>query len=581
MAQKVAAMFENRAGRLTVEQALQAANAYRGIMAAMEEARAASLNALDVALLAAKVADPPAGREKNLGRHAETSRQRSEDLRQEAQGLWKNADDMGILTRSIKLDVEKFVFDLEKKERLSAELYAELKRQSFVSEYATAARQAASKALNTSGVANMKTDTMVEKIKLELRGKVNELNSFSAEELGQIPRRITEAQRTLQKVEKQAVYMEHRSRDLTELNDEVTARLSTLRSRINMARHAASNIHISITGGEGGACLRSYAVELTSSTHNEISLIFGIDVEDRDAMLVFLPGGSRRGSPDGGSGGGDFDFLALEMVDRKIRFVWNLGSGTQAITHNVEIETAYRLDRQDTMWYKITAERIGNIGRLNVRKVRPKYDLPAYHQWVVGESPATTNVLDVGPGDRLWVGGTPNYYKTDDLLSTAGSQFHGVLYQLTVDKQRVGLWDFATSFGCRETYSGVTDAVSQHSCHSFNGDGYATQNQIRNYDPRYYAVSLEFRTFDLNALLVLVANHGNGQYLALQLVDGRVSFQIQYAKNVTLNFVSRNTYNSGQWVKIEAGRAYRKVSNSSFLVHLKNLNISIMDINYF
>jgi hypothetical protein len=105
--------------------------------------------------------------------------------------------------------------------------------------------------------------------------------------------------------------------------------------------------------------------------------------------------------------------------------------------------------------------------------------------------------------------------------------------------------------------------VSQHSCHSFNGDGYATQNQIRNYDPRYYAVSLEFRTFDLNALLVLVANHGNGQYLALQLVDGRVSFKIQYAKNVTLDFVSRNTYNSGQWVKIEAGRAYRKVSNSS------------------
>jgi hypothetical protein len=257
------------------------------------------------------------------------------------------------------------------------------------------------------------------------------------------------------------------------------------------------------------------------------------------------------------------------MVDRKIRFVWNLGSGTTAITHNVELETAYRLDRQDTMWYKITAERIGNIGRLNVRKVRPKYDLPAYHQWVVGESPATTNILDILPSDRLWVGGTPNYYKTEDLLSIAANRaainggehrFPGVLYQLTVDKRRVGLWDFATSLGCRETYSGVLDATSQHSCHTFGGDGYATQNQIRNYDPRYYAVSLEFRTFDLNALLILIAYHGNGQYLALRLVDGRVSFRIRYAANVTLDFVSRNTYNSGQWVKIEAGRAYRKVT---------------------
>ena len=564
VAQKVAALFENRAGRITVEQALQAANAYRRIVAALDEARTAALNALDAALLAAKVADPPAGREKSLGRRAETSRQRSEDLRQEAQGLWKNADDMSILTRSIKLDMEKYAFDLEKKKRLSADLQAEMKRHSYVSEYATAARQSASKALKEAGEANRKTDAMAEKIRLELRSRANELNSFSAEELGNIPRKLTESQRTLQKVEKQAVYMEHRSRDLVSLNKDVASRLASLRSRIDMARHAASNIHISITGGEGGACLRSYAVELTPSTHNEISLIYGIDTDERNAMLVFLPGGGRRGRSDG-SVGGDFDFLALEMVDRKIRFVWNLGSGTQTITHIVEIETAYRLDRQDTMWYKITAERIGNIGRLNVRKVRPKYDLPAYHQWVVGESPATTNVLDVGPSDKLWVGGTPNYYKTDDLLSLAGSdgRFNGVIYQLTVDKRRIGLWDFVTSFGCRETYSGVTDAVSQHSCHSFSGDGYATQNQIRNYDPRYYAVSLEFRTFDLNALLILVAHHGNGQYLALQLVDGRVGFRIQYGPNVTLDFMSRNTYNSGQWVKIEAGRAYRKVAMST------------------
>ena len=52
---------------------------------------------------------------------------------------------------------------------------------------------------------------------------------------------------------------------------------------------------------------------------------------------------------------------------------------------------------QESMWYKITAERIGNIGRLNVRKVSPSYDLPAYHQWVVGESPASHNILDVHP----------------------------------------------------------------------------------------------------------------------------------------------------------------------------------------
>jgi hypothetical protein len=38
------------------------------------------------------------------------------------------------------------------------------------------------------------------------------------------------------------------------------------------------------------------------------------------------------------------------------------------------------------MWYKITAERIANIGRLNVRKVKPIYDRPEYRKWVVAES---------------------------------------------------------------------------------------------------------------------------------------------------------------------------------------------------
>ena len=32
--------------------------------------------------------------------------------------------------------------------------------------------------------------------------------------------------------------------------------------------------------------------------------------------------------------------MAIEMVDRKIRFVWNNGAGPQAIVHNVSLEAA-------------------------------------------------------------------------------------------------------------------------------------------------------------------------------------------------------------------------------------------------
>ena len=205
------------------------------------------------------------------------------------------------------------------------------------------------------------------------------------------------------------------------------------------------------------------------------------------------------------------------------------------------------------MWYKITAERVGHIGRLNVRKVRQLYERPEFKKWEVGESPATLNILNIQPSDKLWVGGAPNFYKSKDIM--AEGNFKGVLYQLSVDKRPVGLWNFVTTFGCKETHSGVTDMVQEHSCHTFNGQGYATQDQIRNYDPRYYAVSVEFRTFDQDALLVLVANHYTGQYLSIELRSGKIVFIINYGKGALMQFSTKETYNSGQWVKIEAGRA--------------------------
>ena len=69
--------------------------------------------------------------------------------------------------------------------------------------------------------------------------------------------------------------------------------------------------------------------------------------------MAYLPC-SMRHKPDGSE---DRNFMALEMVDRKIRFLWNNGAETMAITHNVTIDTANNLATEDHMWYKITAER--------------------------------------------------------------------------------------------------------------------------------------------------------------------------------------------------------------------------------
>jgi len=550
-AKKIKDMFNNKVG-VDAEQAIQAANAYRKIIDGLDEARIAAVKALDASVTAYQVADPPG--HNNLRHKAQNLRFMSEDLKQEAQGLWKNSDDMSIQLNSIKLDLEKYLYDVKLNEKQIIILQSELERHSYVSDYAKEAKASAKEALAESDSAKQRADDLMQRIKVDLRSRTNELNSFSTDELGSIPRKIAESQTTMQNVEKQASYLESRTIDLDKIQEKVRQNLAKLKSQMNLAKHAAASIKISITGNdsEAGVCLRSYSIGLSPSTHNEISIIYGIEGSERDSPLVYIPSSKRSVTAEGEE---IFDFMAIEMIDRKIHFLWNNGAGTKIITHNVEIETAFNLARQDSMWYKITAERIGNIGRLNVRKVRPKYDLPEYHKWEVGESEPTSNILDVQPTDRLWVGGAPNYYKSEDLQSKGN--FNGVLYQLSVNKKNVGLWSLVTSFGCQETHSGVTDIVQEHSCHTFSGDGYATQDQIRNYDPRYYAVSMEFKTFDQDTSLVLVANQINGQYLSTELRNGKVYFKINYGNGVKLEFSSKDTYNSGQWVKIEAGRAFR------------------------
>lgn len=158
----------------------------------------------------------------------------------------------------------------------------------------------------------------------------------------------------MQQVDKQSAYLTHRSRDVDRLSSNVAASLAALRDKIARARHAADAIKMSITNDweNVNGCIRSYRINRTSSVTSQITLIYAIDTEDRDGLLVYLPS-TRRGDVDRDNR----DFMAIEMVDRKIRFLWNNGAGTTAITSNVTLESARNLPKEDHMWYRITAER--------------------------------------------------------------------------------------------------------------------------------------------------------------------------------------------------------------------------------
>ena len=51
------------------------------------------------------------------------------------------------------------------------------------------------------------------------------------------------------------------------------------------------------------------------------------------------------------------DYMALDMVGDRVRFLWNAGGGTKIITHSLPIEKAGTKIQEDDKWYKVSAQR--------------------------------------------------------------------------------------------------------------------------------------------------------------------------------------------------------------------------------
>jgi len=50
-------------------------------------------------------------------------------------------------------------------------------------------------------------------------------------------------------------------------------------------------------------------------------------------------------------------FLSLELLNRRVRFVWDLGAGSTPIEYPLEIESAEGKADESDKWYRVVAER--------------------------------------------------------------------------------------------------------------------------------------------------------------------------------------------------------------------------------
>lgn len=104
----------------------------------------------------------------------------------------------------------------------------------------------------------------------------------------------------------------------------------------------------------------------------------------------------------------EVDFLAVEMVGRQIRFMWNAGGGTTVLTHPLKLLPSPDDLSDDTRWYIIEADRTGNVGSLRVRPVKSESGGSSDGVTITGAGPPRFTKLDLTTGDKLYIGRVPD-----------------------------------------------------------------------------------------------------------------------------------------------------------------------------
>lgn len=217
-----------------------------------------------------------------------------------------------------------------------------------------------------------------------------------------------------------------------------------------------------------------------------------LHTENVNTPLLFIQGEEQK-------------FIAVEMVERRIRFVWNLGGDTGTLTYPIELKT--RDPKYDDAWYHIEANRIMNLGSLIVRQMNNNGTLIETND-VNGMSGSDYTRFVITQNDRIWIGGVPSDIKPMELLNnTVGLGV--VLHQLSIDEKPLGLWHFVHSEGeCIGGMLGAHETSATLNARQFNGIGYAivSKPKPKPVKRNVFSFQMTFKTFDENALLFLAVD---------------------------------------------------------------------------
>ncbi|XP_050725715.1 laminin subunit alpha-like isoform X5 [Eriocheir sinensis] len=318
-------------------------------------------------------------------------------------------------------------------------------------------------------------------------------------------------------------------------------RLEKLRLTIQKTRELANKIKVGVSFLPNTTIEVENPRDMTkASTSTKVSTF--IKTNQPSGLIFFMgtPVGGhqrmRRTTTD--------DFLALELDRGYVRLTMNLGAGPHTMEYN-------KLFVADDIWTKIAIERTGKVVKLDVS--REDVDTEPVEEVL----PGRYSVFNLDPKvSKIFVGGIPAGVEVDrSILSVS---YDGQMEDLRLNDQFIGLWNFMSS-GTENNYQrgamgrdSFVDLVPPTGLR-FNGEGYAALDTRNGFSfERQFDLQLNFKTYAEDGILFMITG-GPGKYIALSMEEGHVIFQFDLGSGGAI-MRSENAYNDGQDHRVEVAR---------------------------
>ncbi|XP_077988585.1 laminin subunit alpha-2-like [Glandiceps talaboti] len=336
------------------------------------------------------------------------------------------------------------------------------------------------------------------------------------------------------------------------LRSDITSKLALLQKKLEQVQQAVANskqpVHFSARSSMQFA--RGHPEE--SYLFNEVSM--NVKAETKSGLLFYTENYDNSA------------LMGLEVVDGYPVFRYNLGQDLVSVQSPVDICC--------NEWYEILATRYGYEGRLSVKSIATGGASMNYEKSVV----TYQKYLGLGLSSLLYVGGLPLDYQLNrtkdappDITSAVNQledssivetmpivnrDFVGCLANVKFDDQELNLWqpdyqEGVVSCCNRPVIDTTPEAITPGV--SFNGFGYLELPMQEFTINTNSIMSVEFRTWMTNAVLLLVNRQDIQPYMGLFIANNKVVFEFTTVTNVKKTLETIMDYNDAKWYKATGG----------------------------